>query len=90
MDSDPLKYPESIKMLPDDIIMMTWGYDVQDSYSKMIEPFKNAGFEFTISPGVLNSSNVMPNYNITMPNIHNSCKRWNQVWLDGNGLYSLG
>ena len=91
-----LKYPESIKMLPDDIIMMTWGYDVQDSYSNMIEPFKNAGFEFTISPGVLNSSNVMPNYNITMPNIHNLVKDGIKygsmgmvctVWDDGGSAF---
>ena len=91
-----LKYPESIKMLPEDIIMMTWGYDVQDSYAKMIEPFKKADFDFTISPGVLNSSSIMPDYNITMPNIYNLVKDGIKygsmgmvctVWDDGGSAF---
>ncbi len=69
-----LKYPESLSMLPKDIIMMTWGYDPQDSYSDMIEPIKDAGFDFTVSPGVLNFLNTMPDYSQTMPNIHNLVK----------------
>ena len=69
-----LKYPESLSMLPKDIIMMTWGYDPKDSYAPMIEPIKDAGFDFTISPGVLNSLNIMPDYFVTMPNIHNLVK----------------
>jgi hexosaminidase len=69
-----LKYPESLTMLPKDIIMMTWGYDPRDSYADMIEPIKRAGFDFTISPGVLNSSGTMPDYSQTMPNIHGLVK----------------
>lgn len=69
-----LKYPESLTMLPKDIIMMTWGYDPQASYANMIEPVKKAGFDFTISPGVLNSSNTMPDYSQAMPNIHGLVK----------------
>lgn len=78
-----LKYPESLKMLPKDIIMMTWGYSAQDSYSEMIEPFKNAGYEFTISPGVLNSYSTMPDYSESLPNI-------NVLVRDGIHYGSLG
>ena len=91
-----LKYPESIAMLPKDIVLMTWGYDVQDSYSNMIEPFKDAGFDFTISPGVLNSRSVMPDYNVSIPNIHNFVKDGVKygsmgmvctVWDDGGSAF---
>ena len=66
-----LKYPESLNMLPKDIIMMTWGYDAKESYDDMILPFKNAGYDFTISPGVLNSYSTMPDFSVSMPNIKN-------------------
>ncbi|MEO8399101.1 MAG: family 20 glycosylhydrolase, partial [Ignavibacteriaceae bacterium] len=66
-----LQHPESFDMLPKDIIMMTWGYDANDSFDDVILPVKNEGFDFTISPGILNSYSTMPDYSITMTNIRN-------------------
>jgi hexosaminidase len=77
------KNPESIEMLPKDIIMMTWGYDAASSFTNKIEPFKNAGYQFTISPGILNSYSTMPDYSVTMTNIKNFAK-------DGIELGALG
>lgn len=66
-----LKHPESLEMLPKDIIMMTWGYDADDSFAGQILPVKNAGYKFTISPGILNSYSTMPDFSVAIPNIHN-------------------
>lgn len=66
-----LKNPGSLDRIPKDVIMMTWGYDDNESFDDMIIPVKEAGFEFTISPGVLNSYSTMPHYSVTVGNIKN-------------------
>ena len=66
-----LQHPETIDMIPKDVIMGTWGYDADSSFDNKILPFKDRGFEFTISPGVLNSYSTMPDYSVTVTNIKN-------------------
>ena len=66
-----LQHPETIDMIPKDVIMGTWGYDADSSFANKIFPFKEKGFDFTISPGVLNSYSTMPDYSVTVTNIKN-------------------
>jgi hypothetical protein len=91
-----LKHPESLEMLPKDIIMMMWNYDPQESFADMIEPVKNAGFEFTVSPGVLNSGSTLPDYSESFPNINQFVKDGVQynamgmvctMWDDGGSVF---
>jgi hexosaminidase len=88
-----LEHPEILKMLPKDIIMMTWGYDPQDSYDNMILPFLNAGYKVTVSPAVLNSDKIFPDFTVSLPDIngivHDGVKNKvlgmvNTIWDEGN------
>jgi len=87
-----LKHPTLLSLLPKDIIMVTWNYDAIDDYSPFIVPFKNAGFKFLVSPGVLNSLSIMPDFNTAIKNIGGFINEaieqdaWgtlNTVWDDG-------
>ena len=94
-----LEYPEILEILPDDIIMGAWHYSAFDSFDEYILPYKNAGFEFMFSCGILNSNRMMPDYNMTFTNIRNFVRdgasygtlgMLNTVWDDGGkALFSL-
>jgi hypothetical protein len=64
-----MQYPEILDLLPNDIIMTAWNYGVHNSYSVFINPITSKGFETLVSPGILNSRRLMPDYNIVIPNI---------------------
>ena len=93
-----LKYPEILKILPKDIIFGAWHYGPLDSYGHLIEPFKQAGFDVIISPGVLNSHRIMPDFRQTIANIRGFAAAgategvlglMNDVWDDGgSALFS--
>ncbi|MFA8342484.1 MAG: beta-N-acetylhexosaminidase [Rhodothermaceae bacterium] len=94
-----LEYPELLEKLPKDIIVGTWNYDPLDNFDKLIKPIKEAGFEFWVVPGLLNSRRVYPNYYQAPKNIQNFCRdglkynaagMMNCFWDDGGAsLFSL-
>ncbi|MBN1482799.1 hypothetical protein EH223_12675 [candidate division KSB1 bacterium] len=94
-----LQHPEILQMIPQDIIIGTWGYDARDSFDDCLKPFADQGFDFLFSCGVLNSNRLMPDYRMTMGNIrqfakdasrYNSLGMVNTVWDDGGkALFSL-
>ncbi len=62
----------------------------------MILPIKNEGYEFTVSPGILNSYSTMPDYSVTITNIKNFVRdgvKYNSmgmvltVWDDGGSAF---
>ena len=74
------------------MIIGTWTYDAKDSFDDFIEPFVDKGFDVFITPGVLNSRRVMPDWGQTITNIHNFVRDGaehdvmgmvNTVWDDG-------
>jgi hexosaminidase len=69
-----LQHPETLDMLPKDIIMITWDYGPKDSYRHLIEPFVEAGFDFFVCPGIQNTYRLSPDYNVIMPNLRNFIK----------------
>ncbi len=87
-----LEQPKILELLPKDIILVTWGYDIMDDYAPRIIPFKEAGFTQLVSTGVLNSSSTIPDFNIAKGNIggfmaeskkQNVWGMLNTVWDDG-------
>lgn len=87
-----LENPEILDMLPKDIIQVTWGYDIMDDYSHRITPFMEKDFKLLVSTAVLNSSSVMPDFNVARGNIGGFMAEtvkqgaWgmlNTVWDDG-------
>jgi hexosaminidase len=93
-----LQHPEVLDMLPKDIIMMAWDYSPRDSYTHLFQPFIEHGFDFTVSPGVLNSYRIMPDYGEAVENIrtfiadgvrHGAYGSLLTVWDDGgSALFS--
>jgi len=66
-----LEYPEILEMLPKSMVLGAWDYSPSESFAEFIDPLKNAGFDFTISPGVLNSNRLIPDFRMTTTNIRN-------------------
>lgn len=87
-----LEYPKILDLLPKDIILITWGYDIMDDYTPRLLPFKEAGFKQLVSTGILNSFSTIPDFNVARGNIGGFLaeakkqKAWgmlNTVWDDG-------
>ena len=64
-----LNHPEVIPTIPEDVIIGTWEYSTRDSFDDIIVPFKDSGHEFIVTPGVLNSSRIMPDFREAVANI---------------------
>ncbi len=60
-----------VKQLPRDILMIVWSYGAADSYVDMMAPFKKAGLEFMVAPGMSMWSTVFPSYDTYTKNIAN-------------------
>lgn len=87
-----LEHPEVMDRIPDDVIIGTWNYDARDSFDDMIVPFDEAGYDFIVTPGVLNSSRIMPDFRQAVGNIrsfvrdgveHGALGMFMTVWDDG-------
>lgn len=55
-----IRYPGIAQRLSPDIIVMTWNYDAAGDFSPWIDPFKDAGREWWIAPGVHSSARMLP------------------------------
>lgn len=89
--------PELVGTLPKDMIAVPWHYDAQPDFTKAIEPFKKAGLETWVAPGVSNWSRLYPNNNVALDNIRGFVRdgqklgskgMLNTVWNDdGEGIF---
>jgi hexosaminidase len=64
-----LQHPEIIPLVPRDVVIGTWTYDSLADFHKYISPFQSLGFSVLVTPGVLNSSNIIPNFRQSFLNI---------------------
>jgi hexosaminidase len=78
-----LHYPELLKELPPDMIVMTWNYNPRDDFESLIKPFRDAGLDVMVCPGVNNWNRVFPNNNMALKNIRNFVR-------DGQKLGAMG
>ena len=68
-----LNYPDILELLPKDIIIVDWHYGASNEYSST-STFRDAGFEYYVSPSVWNFTSTFPNYSVGLPNITNIIK----------------
>lgn len=66
-----LKYPDQVSSLPKDMIAMTWHYEPKADFSNYIIPFKEAGLEFFVCPGLNDWYRIFPNLTKAISNINN-------------------
>lgn len=66
-----LNHPDLIGSIPKDMIVMNWDYAAKDDYLPRIKPFKDAGLEQFVCPGVHNWNQIFPNLDEASKNIAN-------------------
>lgn len=93
-----MKSPELVKTLPKDMIAVAWVYNPHpEGFDAWIKPFRDAGMETWVAPGVNNWSRVFPDNDMALQNIQGfvstgqrlgSTGELNTVWNDdGEGLF---
>ncbi len=74
------------------MIVGTWNYDDHETFERFLKPFINSGHDFIISPGVLNSNRIFPDFHKAFGNIKKFISEgkdagafgvMNCVWDDG-------
>ncbi len=64
-----MNHPDLVKTLPKDLIAVAWNYDPDTSFTRFIAPFRGAGIETWVAPGVNNWNRVYPDNAMALPNI---------------------
>ena len=78
-----LSHPELIGNVPKDMIVMNWNYGARDSFDSRIKPFKDAGLDQFVCPGVSNWNQIFPNVEVASKNIVNFVR-------DGQAAKAMG
>ena len=76
-------FPELLPTLPKDLIAVIWTYGNKDSYDERLAPFRNAGLQIFVSPGISNWRHVYPDFDGAYLNIRNLTR-------DGQKFGALG
>jgi len=61
--------PDLVKTLPKSLVPVAWTYGVDTSYARFITPFRNAGMETWVAPGVSSWNRVYPDNAVALVNI---------------------
>ncbi len=61
--------PELVPRLPKDLIAVGWDYWSRNNFDRHLKPFRDAGMETWVAPGISNWNGVYPNSNGALPNI---------------------
>lgn len=78
-----MHYPQLLSTLPKNMIAVAWDYSTRDSFDPLLAPYKNAGLDTFVSPGVENWNRIFPDFDAAMVNIRNFVR-------DGQRFGSLG
>ena len=78
-----LNHPDLIGNIPKEMIVANWDYGPKDDYMNRINPFKNAGLEQLVCPGVWGWNQIFPNVVASSKNIINFVR-------DGQSVGALG
>ncbi len=64
-----MNHPDLVKTLPKSLVAVAWTYNPDTSFARFIVPFRNAGMETWVAPGVNNWNRVYPDNALALPNI---------------------
>jgi hexosaminidase len=64
-------YPDLLGILPKDVIAVPWSYGARPDFTSMLQPYKNAGLDMIVAPGVNNWNVIFPNLDVAYVNIAN-------------------
>ena len=94
-----LSHPELIGNVPKDLIVMNWQYAPREEFDSRIKPFKDAGLDQFVCPGVHNWNQIFPNVDSASKNIvnfvrdgqiNNAMGMMNTTWDDdGEALFEM-
>lgn len=89
--------PQLVPTLPKDMIAVAWGYGATEIGDRGIKPFRDAGMETWVAPGVTSWNRVWPNFGTALSNIRLSARTGqfggstgllNTVWDDdGDAIF---
>jgi hypothetical protein len=89
--------PNLVSTLPKDMIAVAWGYGAAEIADRQIRPFRDAGMETWVAPGVTSWNRVWPNFGTALSNIRLSARTGqhggstgllNTVWDDdGDAIF---
>jgi hypothetical protein len=89
--------PALVPSLPKDMIAVAWEYAASRNFDRWLKPYRDAGMETWIAPGVTSWNRVWPNNNIALPNIQGFAREGqaggatgmlNTQWDDnGDGIF---
>jgi hexosaminidase len=95
-----LNHPDLIGDIPKDMIVMNWDYAPKESYVARIKPFKDAGLDQFVCPGIWSWNQIFPNIESSSKNITNFVRdgqaagvmgMMNTSWDDdGESLFEMG
>jgi hypothetical protein len=95
-----LNHPDLIGDIPKDMIVMNWDYAPKESYTSRIQPFKDAGLDQFVCPGIWSWNQIFPNIESSSKNITNFVRdgqdagvmgMMNTSWDDdGESLFEMG
>jgi hypothetical protein len=66
-----LNHPDLIGNISKDMIVANWDYGPKDDYTNRLKPFKDAGLEQFVCPGVWSWNQIFPNVDASSKNIIN-------------------
>jgi hypothetical protein len=66
-----LSHPELMANVPKEMIVMNWSYGAREDFKPRIKPFKDAGLDQFVCPGVQTWSQIFPNEDAAIKNIVN-------------------
>jgi hypothetical protein len=78
-----LNHPDLIGSVPKEMIAMNWSYGGREDFKARIKPFKDAGLEQFVCPGVQTWNQIFPNEETAVKNIVNFVR-------DGQEANALG
>jgi hexosaminidase len=61
--------PELVKTLPKTLLPVAWNYGADTSFTRFITPYRDAGMETWVAPGVSSWNRVFPNNAVALVNI---------------------
>ncbi len=61
--------PDLVSQLPHDMIAVGWDYWSKDKFDRYLKPFRDAGMETWVAPGVRNWNQVWPEFGPALANI---------------------